>query len=185
MAASSQNGSRDKSPAPRDLREEALADATLPEPVRRALASGMKLERITLDSEGRWFHEGGPIEHPRIVDLFDRSIERTPGGTFVLHVAPFTYPIEVEDAPLQVRQIELEGEPPASVRLWLSDGSEETLDPKTLRYVPERGFYCQVKDGLMTARFSRPAYYKLAEHVDEVDGSYILRLGSTGTHLAQ
>lgn len=168
---------------PRDLREEALADPTLPEPVRRALASGLKLERITLDSEGRWFHEGGPIEHPRIVELFNRSIERTPGGTFVLHVAPYTYPIEVEDAPLQVRRVELTGNPPAAVQLFLSDGSEEPLDPATLRYVPERGFYCQVKGGRFTARFSRPAYYALAEHVDEENGAHILRLGPTSTPL--
>lgn len=179
------NSTDPRTTAPRDLRAEALADSTLPEPVRRALASGMKLERITLDSEGRWFHEGGPIEHPRIVELFNRSIERTPGGTFVLHVAPFTYPIEVLDAPLQVQRLEIVGEPPESVKLGLSDGSEETLDPQTLRYVPERGFYCQVKNGLMTARFSRPAYYQLAEHVDEEDGTHTLRLGSTVTHLAK
>lgn len=167
------------------FREALLADTTLPEPVRRALLSGMPLERITLDDEGRWWHEGDPIDNPRIADLFHRSIERTAGGTYVLHIAPFTYPIEVKDTPYFVRYFALDGETP---RIRLSDGSEEVLDVKSLRYVAGRGFYCQVKSndkgGTFSARFNRPAYYALAEHLEEDGGGYVLVLGNTRTVIA-
>lgn len=161
-----------------DFTAAVLADTTLPEPVRKALLSGLALERITLDAEGRWWHEGDAIDNPRIVDLFNRSIERTTGGTYVLHIAPFTYPIEVKDTPYFVRHIELAD---GGVRLQLSDGSEELLDLKSLRSVTGRGFYCAVKNGAFSARFSRPAYYALAEHIEEVDGRFTLVLGDTRT----
>lgn len=157
-----------------DFTAAVLADTTLPEPVRQALLSGLSLERITLDGEGRWWHEGDPIDNPRIVELFNRSIERTAGGTYVLHIAPFTYPIEVKDTPYFVRNIELAGD---TVRLQLSDGSEETLEGKSLRSLTGRGFYCAVKGGRFSARFSRPAYYALAEHIEEADGRFTLVLG--------
>jgi uncharacterized protein len=153
-----------------------LADTTLPEPVRKALLAGMPLERITLDGEGRWWHEGDPIDNPRIVELFNRSIERTAGGTYVLHIAPFTYPIEVKDTPYFVRRVELVDD---GARLMLSDGSEEPLDVPSLRASVGRGFCCAVKGGAFSARFGRPAYYTLAEHVEEVDGRFTLILGNT------
>jgi hypothetical protein len=166
---------------PDGYRAAILADATLPEPVRRALLSGLPLERITLDAEGRWWHEGDPIDNPRIAELFHRSIERTPGGTYVLHIAPFTYPIEVKDTPYFVRRCEVQGQ---TARIYLSDGSDEQLEPKSLRYAADRGFYCAVKGGKFGARFNRPAYYALAEHVEEAGGSYVLSLGNTRTAIA-
>jgi hypothetical protein len=159
-----------------------LADATLPEPVRKALLSGMPLERITLDAEGRWWHEGDPIDNPRIVELFNRSIERTTGGTYVLHIAPFTYPIEVKDTAYFVRRVDLMGD---GARLLLSDGSEEPLDVASLRSVQGRGFYCTVKGGAFAARFSRPAYYALAEHIEESAEGFELVLGNTRTVLGE
>ena len=165
------------------FRAAVVADSTLPEPVRRALLAGMPLERITLDEEGRWWHEGDPIDNPRIVELFNRSIERTTGGTYVLHIAPFTYPIEVKDTPFFVRRCELQGD---AARLHLSDGSDEPLEVSSLRYVPDRGFYCAVKNGSHKARFTRPAYYALAEHIETEDasGRYVLVLGNTRTSIA-
>src|SRR5262249_54219889 len=141
-----------------------------------------RIERITLDAEGRWWHEGDPIDNPRIVELFTRSIERTPGGTFVLHVGPFVYPIEVKDTPYLVRRVALlpaEG----AARIALSDGSEEPSDLASLRYVPGRGFSCRVKGGTFEARFSRPAYYALADCVQEDAAGELLVLGKTQIRL--
>lgn len=165
-----------------DLVAAALADETLPGPVRQALLSGHRLERITLDADGRWRHEGEPIDNPRIAELFHRSIERTPGGTYLLRVGPFAYPVEVEDAPYFVRRAMISDDPsePVPVRLWLSDGSEEPLDLASLRYVPGRGFYCRIerRGQAFGARFSRPAYYALADYIEEDGDGYALVLGS-------
>jgi hypothetical protein len=155
-----------------DVQKKWLADPTIPEPIRRALLSGARLERIALDSEGHFWHEGERITDPRISELFHRSIQRTPGGSYLLVVAPFSYPLEVHDVPYWVTQLALEpsqdGGPPR-LRVRLSDGSEEELAVDTLRYQPRRGVTCRVKGGTLPARFSRPCYFALAEHITEED----------------
>lgn len=148
-----------------------LADPTIPEPIRQALQRGAVLERIELDSEGHFWHEGERITDARISDLFHRSIQRTPGGTYLLVVAPFSYPLVVHDVPYWVTGVALatdgdSGDRPG-LRVRLNDGSEEELAIDTLRYQPRRGFVCRVKGGTMPARFSRPSYFALAEYVTE------------------
>jgi hypothetical protein len=159
-------------------------DPTLPEPVRRFLQTGARLESIVLDAEGRWLHEGEVIENPRLRALFHRSIGRTSGGTWVLSIGPFTYPIQVEDTPYHVRslRVEDEGEGGPRVMLRLSDDTEEALDPATLRLSQEegRGLSCKVKGGAWEARLCRPAYLALAPRLVEgggEDGGYALELG--------
>lgn len=166
-----------------NLVDEVLADSTLPAPLRQALQLGQALERITLDEEGRWWHEDALIESPRIVELFHRSITRTPGGTYLLHVPPFSYPITVKDAPFIVRRITISPNETPPVRIFLSDGSEEPLDLSSLRYVPGRGFYCRVKGGTFDAHFCRPAYYSLAEYLEEGPFGYRLCIGNTSVPL--
>ena len=148
-----------------------LADPTIPASIRHALQSGATLERIELDSEGHFWHEGERITDARISDLFHRSIQRTPGGTYLLVVAPFSYPLVVHDVPYWVTQVALGTDgaagDPAGLRVRLSDGSEEDLALDTLRYEPRRGFSCRVKGGTMPARFTRPSYFALAEYVIE------------------
>lgn len=153
-------------------------DPTLPEPVRRFLAAGARLESIVLDAEGQWRHEGEPFVNERLRDLFHRSIGRTEGGTWVLRIAPYTYPITVEDTPYHVRSLRLDGQGAAErALLRLSDGEEEALDPATLRLRQGR-LYCRVKGGAFEARFNRPAAYALLDRVEEpAAGEAALRLG--------
>ncbi|MCS6915623.1 MAG: DUF1285 domain-containing protein [Myxococcales bacterium] len=159
-------------------------DPTLPEVVRRLLAAGATLEPIVLDAEGQWLHQGQPFTNERVRQLFHRSIDRTPGGTWVLHIPPFTYPIQVEDTPYHVRSLHMVGQGPQErVVLHLSDASEEDLVPATLRLVAGR-LYCAVKGGRFQARFNRPAYYALLERLEEHDGQYWLRLAGQLVPLA-
>lgn len=160
-------------------------DPTLPEPVRRFLESGARLEAIVLDDEGEWHHEGGGFENERLKALFHRSIRRTPGGTWVLDVPPFTYPIQVADTPYHVRSLRIEGEgPDERVVMRLSDDTEEVLAPGGLRHVEGRGFYCAVKDGAFQARFNRAATFALAPRLEGEEGSLWLRLGAGRTLVA-
>src|SRR5262249_6822997 len=39
---------------------------------------------IRLDRNGRWWHDGVPIEHPKIIDAFNRGLSPTDGGRFRL-----------------------------------------------------------------------------------------------------
>lgn len=143
-------------------------DETLPEVVKNFLRAGARLENIRLDSRGRWTHEGLDFENPRIIDLFNRSVDRTEGGTWVLVVGQFTYPIEVEDTGFFVERIDWTSA--AGPLLVLSDHTQEPLDAGTLEYLPEGRLYCSVKGGEFRARFKRAAYYDLAERIDDEDG---------------
>jgi len=60
--------------------------------------------------------------------------------------------------------------------LILSDETEEALAPDTLYVGNENVLYCEVKEKRFPARFLRSAYYQLAEHVVEEDGTYVLPL---------
>ena len=159
-----------------------LEDASLPESIRGALTSGNELTSISLDSEGQWRHEGELFVNTNLMALFHRSIRRTAGGTYFLQIPPFSYPIVVSDTPRYVRHIRWsESTQRTEIKLFLSDGSEELLDPYRLSYVPERGLYCQVlapDEGYWSARFLRPAYYSISEHIIEQDDEYFLDLPS-------
>lgn len=158
-------------------------DETLPEVVKSFLRKGAKLEEIRLLASGDWTHEGLAFENPRIIDLFNRSIGRTAGGTWVLEIGQFTYPIEVDDAAYFVERIAFDTH---AVMLALSDGSHEQLDPTTLRYAPEGRLYCDIKSGAANARFKRGAYYAVAEYIEEqAGGGWLFRFDGTGYPIAQ
>ncbi len=156
-------------------------DETLPEVVKDYLRQGYELEEIRLDATGKWTHEGLDFENPNLIDLFSRSVDRTEGGTWVLEVGPFTYPITVEDTGFFVERIDLDKSPP---RLHLSDETTEELDPTTLEYKPEGRLYCEVKGGDFRARFKKPAYYALADHFVEEDGIVYAQFGADRYELA-
>jgi len=146
-------------------------DETLPDVVKRFLKSGADLEEIRLDARGKWTHEGLDFENPRIIDLFSRSVDRTEGGTWILDVGRFTYPITVEDCGFFVERIDFDRDPPM---LNLSDGTTERLSPETLDYQGEGRLYCRVKDGEFRARFKWEAYHALGERLVDDDGEIYL-----------
>jgi hypothetical protein len=148
-------------------------DETLPETVKKFLRKGYSLEEIRLDANGKWTHEGLDFENPKVISLFSRNVGRTKGGTWVLEIGRFTYPITVEDTGFFVERIELGKSPP---RLHLSDETTEELDLSTLDYKPEGRLYCTIKVGDFRARFKRPAYYALAEHFVEDDDTIYVEL---------
>ena len=148
-------------------------DETLPEVVKGFLRKGYTLERIRLDANGKWTHEGLDFENQRIIDLFSRSVSRTAGGTWVLVIPPFTYPIEVDDTGYFVTSIN-----PALGQVKLSDDSVELLDLDSLRYEPDGRLYCRVKNGAFEARFLRHAYYAMANLLNVDDEPTIEWMGT-------
>lgn len=149
-------------------------DETLPETVKKFLRQGYQLEEIRLDATGKWTHEGLDFENPKITGLFSRSVGRTEGGTWVLEIGRFTYPITVDDTGFFVERIDLDQTPP---QLHLSDETTDELDPATIEYKPEGRLYCDVKGGEFRARFKKPAYYALADYFVEEDGTIYVGFG--------
>ena len=93
-------------------------------------------------------------------------------------------PVEVADTPFVVTRIERRGD---ALHAWLNDGTEQDLDPATLRVGGDDVPYCAVKDGAFEARLSRAAAYQLLAlaDYDERSGRAALHLGGREYSLAR
>lgn len=62
---------------------------------------------LFLDREGRWFHDGQPFEHPRLIAFFNAGIDTHPTtGEPIVHLGPHWCYFRAEDTPFLVRRIE-------------------------------------------------------------------------------
>ncbi len=133
---------------------------------------------LVLHHDGRWSHEGVPLLHRRLREVFDRSVRFLPAeGRYVVQLGRFRGQIEVEEAAFFVRDFDAE-----TGRIGLSDGSSERLDAATLRASPRDGaLLCAVKLGLvsggLSARFSHAAQSELLHAVEETPEGACLRVG--------
>lgn len=127
---------------------------------------------LSIDAEGNWRHEGIKITHARTVKLFFSALDIDEQGRFFLQVGPEKAFVQVDDAPFIVEALRMTDE---GIRLRLSDESHEILDPSSLRITEKNVPYCNVRNGRMEAKFSRTAWYELAEFIEERKGQgYVL-----------
>jgi hypothetical protein len=140
----------------------------------------MKTIPMKINKEGRWFYQGEEITHRKTYLLYCRSLTRDESGRIVLRVGREECPVEVEDAPFVVMTIEFVSGGPEEEAIWitLNDETREKLLPETLRIAPDHVPYCQVRNGLFEARFSRNAYQLLVPHIrlDEKENRFFLFL---------
>lgn len=149
----------------------------IPEFLEELIRSGEQIDEIRIDAEGRWFHNGEPFKNERIAGFFNRSIDITKDGQYVIHYGEFVYPIVVEDAPLFVIGVKIEGKDKNErVMISLTSGDVETLDVKTLHYKNEC-LYCYVKKGRLLAKFKRTPSFELLYRLEETDDTYHIHIG--------
>jgi len=133
---------------------------------------------IRFGRDGEWYSDGERITNRRIADLFSRCVRRASDGGYLLQMGDERAPLDVEDTPYVVRQIEGDGE--SGLRVVLNDGSSEDLDPRTLSSGADHALYCRVKQGQFEARFLHPAHYALARFIEvDADGRFRLWLGGS------
>ncbi|HZH02318.1 MAG TPA: DUF1285 domain-containing protein [Myxococcaceae bacterium] len=113
---------------------------------------------LVLDRQGRWFHDGEPVEHPKIIEAFNTGLKPAGGGRFKLEFGGDWALVAVEDAAYQVLDV---ADSDKGLVLALSDRTEEGLDPNTLEVDADGVLTCRVKAGEAKARFSREAQVKL------------------------
>ncbi|MBM4328899.1 MAG: DUF1285 domain-containing protein [Deltaproteobacteria bacterium] len=132
--------------------------------------------KLSIDKDGRWFQNGAEIVHPEIYSHFCRALEKTSDGEYRVRIEKEICRVHVEDAPFVVVGISLD--PGGELIIHLNDGSEEPLDPNKIWIGRDNVPYSKVKKGAFHARFSRPAYYRLAERIveDKSGRSYSLEL---------
>lgn len=142
---------------------------------------------IFVGKDGKWYHEGAEIIHRPIFLWLIQSLEKSEDDLFIVHLNNQKCYLEVEDTPLVVQRVDRKPEGPDGperITLFLNDESEEPLDPETLRISPDNVLYCRVKNREFPARFLRPAYYQMAEFLEEDEGGkFFLMLNGKKFHV--
>lgn len=145
------------------------------------LPSGWTLPKLRIDADGEWWDGDVQITHAGILGNLRGNLELDGDGFFIQ--TRVRIPVQVADAPFVVERIERRGD---TLRAWLNDGSEQDVDPATLRIGRGDVPYCGVARGF-EARLNRAAAYQLlalAEY-DEQSGRGALRVGKREYPLAR
>jgi hypothetical protein len=132
---------------------------------------------IFIDKEGRWFHKGAEMIHRETILLFYQHMSLDSQGRYIITLEGERCYVEVEDTPFIVRRVRFKDSAQGNASgyiLSLSDDTEDNLYPETLTVGVGNVLYCRVKDHAFPARFDRPAYYQLAQHIEEREGAYVL-----------
>lgn len=131
---------------------------------------------ITLDREQRWWHDGEPVEHPNIIEAFNRGLRVTDDGRYKLEFGNDWCFVEVQGAAYKALLVDVAEGDRLSVRL--SDRTAEWLDPASLAVDQDGVLTCAVKGGRARARFSREAQFALGEHLVREGGALQLAVGA-------
>ena len=134
---------------------------------------------IHIDKEGCWTHKGAEMIRRDLIQLFYRNMELGSEGQYIINWQGTQCYVDVEDTAFVVTRVLFEektrnGKP--KFVLNLSDGTRENLLPETLCTGNDNVLYCRIKNNTFPARFLRPAYYQLAEYVEEENGVYFIPL---------
>ena len=152
----------------------------------RRPAPGERAFGLRIARDGRWFHQGSPIERLALVRLFATVLRREPDGSYWLVTPVERGRIEVEDVPFVAVELAVDGRG-AGRRLslrsnldeWMTVGRGHPLRARRPADQPaDAGFvpYVEVRDGL-EARLARPVYYELMELAEEHQVGAEIRLG--------
>jgi hypothetical protein len=155
------------------LRASAAADPEVPETVRNFLERGAPLEEIRLDAMGRWWHQGEVFENERLSALFHRSLRRTLAGTWILEIAPYSYPVLVDDVGRFAHKLRARDGVLWAERL---DGGSEEVDPTAIVTDGEHFLGYRGADGALR-RFVGDAWHDVSALIDGEPGSWTICVG--------
>lgn len=120
--------------------------------------------------DGSWWHEGAPIKRLELVQLFASILMRAEDGDYYLVTPAEKVRIRVALHPLLVVDAEpVQGSSPEALMLTLNTGGQIPLDARHKLATEPRAAdaaYISLSRGL-TALFSRPAWYRLVERIDD------------------
>lgn len=144
----------------------------------------IRSSKLRFGRDGLWYADDEPIPNARIARLFSRHLVRQPDGSYCIVIGPDRAPVEIEDTPFAVQDVDRDAAGGFSVEL--NDGTTEPLAVTSLRIGAGNVLYCRVKDGAERARFLRPAYYQLSRFIEEPEpGRFVLRLGDEAVPIAR
>jgi hypothetical protein len=140
------------------------------------------LPALRVDTDGEWHDGDVQITHAGVLANLRGNLRRDADGYFIQ--TRVRIPVQVADVPFVVTRIERRAD---ALRAWLNDGTEQDVDPTTLRVGLHDVPYCAVKGGAFEARLSRAAAYQLLglADYDERSGTGVLQLGGRQYTLAR
>src|SRR5687768_8829128 len=129
---------------------------------------------IVLTRDGRFLHDGEPVEHPGMQRAFASWLGRHPDdGRYILNNGYDWSYLTVEGALRFVQSVrDLQGKP----MLVLLDGSEQPLDPDALGCDADGQLLLKLEDGEL-ARFTPAAQLQLAPWLSEQAGRIGVLIG--------
>ena len=150
----------------------------IPDYIKDLIESGGQIDEIFIDKEGTWYHNGEKFINERIIDFFNKSINITAEGQYVIHYSNYTYPIKVEDVPYFITGVTYSGFGDfEKVTLNISSGETEELDVNTLFCKSNNALYCKIKNRTMPAKFKRSPSFGILERLEEDEkGRFYVRL---------
>lgn len=133
--------------------------------------------KLSFRADGRWYADDEPVVHERLARLFSRYVRRKSDGGYEIWIDErYHADVDVEDTPWVVTA--LHRDPLRGPTIELNDGRNEPLDASSLRVGEDDVLYCRARDG-ERVRFLRPAYYELAESIEETEpGRFVFRCGA-------
>lgn len=138
-------------------------------------SAGIVSCEIYVDAEGDWYHQGNRITREDILELFYQNLHLTTDGKYLIEWQQNRCLLEVEDTPLVVAAVDRPNSGDAeNDQIFLRFRhlpDSEALVPTTLWVGKDNILYCHCRQGQFPARFSRPAYYQLAQWITEDTGS--------------
>jgi hypothetical protein len=130
--------------------------------------AGGENPELVIDKEGTWLYNGQPIVNKAIYLFFNQNLEYSPAGGYQVRVGAEVSPVAVEDTPFVVTDVVLVSVPQQGegfFKVQLNDETAEELNLGSLSVGKDNVLYCAVKNGRFKARFLRPSYYRLTEHM--------------------
>jgi hypothetical protein len=132
---------------------------------------------IRIDKDGRWYYEGNEIINEHVLAAFCNALEKDNDGRYRIVIEQEVCYVEVEDTPFVVASIR--GDTRKGLSVLLNTAAVHELDPATLSIGENNVLYCTLQDG-MRVRFSRAAYYLLAQMMEKDNkGNIVLKTGNT------
>ncbi len=133
--------------------------------------SGLKIDR-----ELRWWHDDERIEHPNIIETFNKGLRVDANGRVRLEIGTDWCFVTIEDAAFGVTAVDVsEGD---RLSLRLTDRTAEWLDSSTLSLDDEGVLHAVVKGAKARARFTREAQTQIGQFFTAAGDLLELHVGS-------
>ena len=133
---------------------------------------------LRLDGEGRFWHQGGLVEHARTLQVLHEGIHRAQSGRWATRIGREWAYLAVDVVPFFVRRLEAESDADgARLRAWLVDGREVVVAPPSLERGEGDALFLRLADG-ERALLLRAAQASLAAMLREEEGEFSIAIGS-------